>query len=198
MEKPIICENVTVYDYTAHCRFNTLMAGVSQWVMYGVAMLLGGLLLATYFVLKAPIVLIFSIIILALINLMKFFFQPSSLKKTYAQIFQARGEMVFVFRFHDDCFDVLCRSKAGEQGAEIAYELLKKIVETKDEFLFVTKQNTAFYVRKDPDYEYETTQLSKLLSGFVNYRYRGAKKSATEEPVLEGTLIEDEQKKSDE
>ena len=175
MEKPIICENVTVYDYTAHCRFNTLMVGVMQWVMYAVAMVLGSLLLVTYFFLKAPIVLIFGIVILFLINLMKFVFQPSSLRKTYGQIFAVRGEMNFVFRFHDDCFDVLCRSKNGEQGAEVAYDLLKKIMETKDEFLFITKQNTAFYMRKDPDYEYETNQLSKLLSTFSNYRYRGAK-----------------------
>ena len=182
MEKPIICENVTVYDYAAHCRFNTLMVGVSQWVMYAVAMLLGGALLAVYFFLKAPIVLIFAIVILILINLMKFVFQPSSLKKTYAQILALRGEMTYIFRFHDDCFDTLCRSKVGEQGAEVAYDLLKKIIETKDEFLFITKQNTAFYVRKDPDYEYETGELSKLLSGMKNYRYRGKKPKADETP----------------
>ena len=184
MEKPIVCENVTVYDFAAHCRFNTLMAGASQWIMYGVAMLLGALLLAVYFFLKAPIVLIFGIIILVLINLMKFFFQPSSLKKTYAQIYAARGEMTYVFRFHDDGFDALCRSNNGEQGVEIAYELLKKIVETKEEFLFVTKQSTAFYVRKDPDYEYETGELSKLLATFPNYRYRG--KKPVEETPEEG------------
>ena len=178
MEKPIICENTTVYDFAAHCRFNALMAGVSQWVMYGVAMLLGAGLFATYFFLMVPVVLIFAIVIIVLINLMKFFFQPYSLKKTYAQIYSVRGEMVYVFRFHDDCFDSLCRSKVGEQGAEIAYDLLKKIVETKDEFLFITKQNTAFYVRKDPDYEYENNELSKLLSGMKNYRYRGAKPKA--------------------
>lgn len=181
MEKPIICENVTVYDYTAHCRFNTLMAGTSQWLMYGAAMLLGSLLFVAYFFLKAPIVLIFAIMILILINLMKFVFQPSSLKKTYAQIFQARGEMVYVFRFHDDCFDVLCRSTKGEQGAEIAYDLLKKIVETKEEILFVTKQNTAFYMRKDADYDYENGELSKLLSSFPNYRFRGKKAVPAEE-----------------
>lgn len=185
MEKPIICENVTVYDFAAHCRFNTLMVGFSQWVMYAVSMLLGGLLLGAYFWLKAPIVLIFAIMILVLINLMKFIFQPSSLKKTYAQILAVRGEMVFCFRFHDDCFDVLCRSTKGEQGAEIAYELLKKIVETKDEILFVTKQTTAFYMRKDPDYEYENGELSKLLATFPNYRYHGKKAkpaSVTDEP----------------
>ena len=181
MEKPIICENVTVYDFAAHCRFNTLMVGASQWAMYAAAMLLGSLLLVAYFFLKAPIVLIFAIIILLLINLMKFVFQPSSLKKTYGQIFTVRGEMTYVFRFHDDCFDVLCRSKNGEQGAEIAYELLKRIVETKDEVLFVTKQNTAFYTRKDPDYEYENGELSKLISTFPNYRYRGAKPAAQPE-----------------
>jgi len=178
MEKPIICENVTVYDFTAHCRFNTLMVGASQWAMYAAAMFLGSLLIVAYLFFKAPVVLIFAIAILILINLMKFVFQPSSLKKTYAQIFAVRGEMTFVFRFHDDCFDALCRSKNGEQGAEVAYELLKKIVETKDEILFVTKQNTAFYMRKDPDYEYETGELSKLLSTFPNYRYRGAKPAA--------------------
>ena len=181
MEKPIVCENTTVYDFAAHCRFNALMAGVSQWVMYGVSMLLGIALLVVYFFLQAPIVLILGIIILVLINLMKFVFQPYSLKKTYGQIYALRGEMVYVFRFHDDCFDTLCRSKAGEQGAEIAYDLLKKIVETKDEFLFVTKQSTAFYVRKDPDYEYETNELSHLLSALPNYRYRGSK------PKAEGT-----------
>lgn len=181
MEKPIICENVTVYDYTAHCRFNTLMVGASQWAMYAAAMALGSLLVVAYIFLKAPIVLIFAIAILILINLMKFVFQPSSLKKTYGQIFAVRGEMNFVFRFHDDCFDVLCRSKSGEQGAEVAYELLKKIVETKEEILFVTKQNTAFYMRKDPDYEYETGELSKLLATFPHYRYRGAKPTAQPE-----------------
>lgn len=175
MEKPIVCENTTVYDFRAHCRFNHLMVGVSQWVMYGVAMLLGALLLVAYFFLKAPIVLIFAIVILVLINLMKFIFQPKSLSRTYAQILSLRGEMVFVFRFHDDCFDELCRSSKGEQGVEVAYELLKKIVETKEEFLFVTKQNTAFYMRKDPDYEYETNELSKVLSAFKPYRYRGRK-----------------------
>ena len=184
MEKPIICENTTVYDFAAHCRFNTLMVGFSQWVMYAVSMLLGGLLLGAYFWLKAPIVLIFAIMILVLINLMKFIFQPSSLKKTYAQIFALRGDMVFCFRFHDDCFDVLCRSTKGEQGAEIAYELLKKIVETKDEILFVTNQNTAFYMRKDPDYEYENGELSKLIATFPNYHYRGRKLKA--EPPVEG------------
>ena len=177
MEKPIVCENTTVYDYRAHCRFNALMVGISQWVMYGVAMLLGALLIGAYFFLKAPIVLIFGVLILVLINLMKFVFQPSSLKKTYAQIFAVRGEMVYVFRFHNDSFDVLCRSKNGEQGAEISYELLKKIIETQEEFLFVTKQNTAFYVRKDLDYEYETNELSRLLSDFAPYVYRGKKPS---------------------
>ena len=175
MEKPIICENTTVYDFRAHCRFNTLMAGTSQWVMYGVAMLLGALLIVAYYFLQAPAVLIFGIMIIIVINLMKFVFQPSSLERTYKDIVAVRGEMVFAFRFHDDCFDVLCRSKAGEQGAEISYELMKKIVETQEEFLFVTQQGTAFYVRKDPDYEYETNELSKLLSGFKNYRYRGKK-----------------------
>ena len=180
MEKPIVCENTTVYDFRAHCRFNSLMVGVSQWVMYGVSMLLGALLLVTYYLLKIPVVLIFGIAILILINAMKFFFQPSSLRKTYAQILSLRGEMVFAFRFHDDCFDELCRSSKGEQGVEVAYDLLKKIIETKEEFLFVTKQNTAFYMRKDPDYEYETGELSKLLSGFKSYRYRGAKPKVTE------------------
>ena len=178
MEKPIICENTTVYDYRAQCRFNSLMVGTSQWVMYAVSMLLGALLLVAFFFLKSPIVLIFAIVILLLINLMKFVFQPSSLKKTYAQILSVRGEMVFAFRFHDDCFDELCRSSKGEQGVEVAYEFLKKIVETKEEFLFVTKQHTAFYMRKDPDYEYENGELSKLLSTFKSYRYRGAKPKA--------------------
>ena len=186
MEKPIICENVTVYDYEAHCRFNSLMVGASQWLMYALAMLLGGALLATYFFLKAPIVLIFAIIILVLINLMKFIFQPASLKKTYAQILTIRGEMTYVFRFHDDCFDALCRSKVGEQGAEVAYEFLKKIIETKSEFLFISKQNTAYYVRKDPDYEYETNELSKLLSSLPNYRYRGAKPKAENDENAKG------------
>ena len=175
MEKPIICENITVYDFKAHCRFNALMAGVSQWVMYGVSMFLATLLIVAYIFFKVPIVLIFGIMIMVLINLMKFVFQPSSLKKTYTQILAIRGEMVYAFRFHDDGFDVLCRSKVGEQGAEISYDLLKRIVETPEEFLFVTKQDTAFYVRKDPDYEYETNRLSELLSGFKNYRYRGKK-----------------------
>ena len=178
MEKPILCENTTVYDFRAHCRFNALMVGTSQWVMYGVAMALGALLVATYFLLSSPIVLIFGVLILVLINLMKFVFQPASLKKTYAQILALRGEMTFAFRFHDDSFDELCRSSKGEQGVEIAYELLKKIVETKEEILFVTKQNTAFYMRKDPDYEYETGELSKRLRTFKQYRYRGAKSKA--------------------
>ena len=178
MEKPIICENTTVYDFRAHCRFNALMVGISQWLMYALSMLLGAALLVVYFRLQVPVVLIFAILIIVLINLMKFLFQPYSLKKTYAQILAIRGEMVYVFRFHADCFDTLCRSKVGEQGAEIAYDLLKKIIETKEEFLFVTKQNTAFYVRKDPDYEYENNELSRLLSGMKNYRYRGAKPKA--------------------
>ena len=178
MEKPIVCENTTVYDFRAHCRFNTLMVGTSQWIMYGVSMLLGILLLVAFFFLHARIVLIFGILILVLINLMKFVFQPMSLKKTFGQILSIRGEMVFVFRFHDDSFDELCRSSKGEQGIEVAYELLKKIVETKEEILFVTKQNTAFYMRKDPDYEYETGELSKVLSALPNYRYRGAKPKA--------------------
>ena len=180
MEKPIICENNTVYDFRAHCRFNSLMVGRSQWVMYAVSMVLGALLVATYFFLHSPIVLIFGVIILVLINLMKFVFQPASLKKTYAQILSIRGEMVFAFRFHDDSFDELCRSTKGEQGVEVAYDLLKTIIETKEEFLFVTKQNTAFYMRKDPDYEYETGELSKVLSTLKNYRYRGVKPKATD------------------
>ena len=178
MEKPIVCENTTVYDFRAHCRFNELMVGTAQWIMYGVSMLLGSLLIATYFFLHSPIVLIFGGFIIVLINLMKFLFQPASLKKTYAQILSIRGEMVFAFRFHDDGFDELCRSSKGEQGVEVAYDLLKKIIETKEEILFVTKQNTAFYMRKDPDYEYETGELSKLLSTYKVYRYRGAKPRA--------------------
>lgn len=178
MEKPIICENNTVYDFRAHCRFNSLMVGRSQWVMYAVSMALGALLVATYFFLHAPIVLIFGGMILVLINLMKFVFQPKSLKRTYAQILSIRGEMVFAFRFHDDCFDELCRSSKGEQGVEVSYELLKKIIETREEFLFVTKQNTAFYMRKDPDYEYETGELSKVLSTYKVYRYRGSRPKA--------------------
>jgi len=175
MEKPIICENTTVYDYRAHVRFNSLMVGRSQWLMYAGAMVLGAVLVGLYFVMKIPAVLIFGIIILALINLMKFIFQPMSLKKTYGQILALRGQMTFVFRFHDDCFDELCKSEKGEQGIEVAYELLKTIVETKEEFLFVTKQNTAFYMRKDPDYEYETGELSKTLQAYKNYRFRGRK-----------------------
>ena len=174
MEKPIVCENVTVYDFAAHCRFNTLLVGTSQWIMYAVAMALGTLFTSAYFFLKAPIVLIFGVIILVLINLMKFVFQPSSLKKTYEKILAVRGEMVFVYRFHDDCFDALCRSSVGEQGMEVAYDKLKRIVETKGEILFVA-QNMVFYMRKDPDYEYETNELSKLLSTLPNYKYRGAK-----------------------
>ena len=180
MEKPIVCENTTVYDYRAHCRFNELMVGLSQWIMYGASMLLGALLVATYFFWSSPAVLIFGIIILVLINLMKFIFQPASLKKTYAQILSLRGEMVFAFRFHDDSFDEICRSKKGEQSIEVAYEFLKKIIETKEEFLFVTQQNTAFYMRKDPDYEYETGELSKILSKYAPYRYRGAKPKGQE------------------
>ena len=181
MEKPIICENTTVYDYKAHVRFNTLMVGVSQWVMYAVSMLLGALMIAVFFLMHAPIVLIFGIIVIVLINLMKFVFQPSSLKKTYTQILALRGEMVFVFRFHDDSFDELCKSSKGEQGIEVSYDLLKKIVETKEEILFVTKQNTAFYMRKDPDYAYETEQLSNTLSKLKNYRFRGKKATPSEE-----------------
>ncbi len=180
MEKPIICENTTVYDLQAHRRFNELMVGRSQWLMYAVAMLLGILLLVAYVFMRAAVVLIFAIVILVLINLMKFYFQPLSLKKTYGQIFALRGEMVFVFRFHDDCFDELCRSSKGEQGVEVAYDALKKIIETKEEFLFVTKQNTAFYMRKDPDYEYETGELSRVLSAYKTYRFRG-KREKTEE-----------------
>ena len=186
MEKPIVCENNTVYDFHAHCRFNELMVGRSQWVMYAVSMVLGGLLVGAYFLLQMPIVLIFGVVILVLINLMKFVFQPASLKKTYAQILSIRGEMVFAFRFHDDSFDELCRSTKGEQGVEVAYDLLKTIIETKEEFLFVTKQNTAFYMRKDPDYEYETGELSKLLSTLKNYRYRGVKPKATDGDVEVG------------
>lgn len=180
MEKPIVCENTTVYDFRAHCRFNSLMVGLSQWIMYAVAMILGALLLVTYFlVMPSPIVMIFGLIILVLINLMKFAFQPYSLKKTYGQILALRGELTFFFRFHDDCFDELCRSEKGDQSIEVAYELLKKIIETKEEFLFVTMQNTAFYMRKDPDYEYETNELSKLLSKYPNYRYRGRRPKAS-------------------
>ena len=182
MEKPIICENNTVYDFRAHCRFNALMVGRAQWLMYAVSMLLGGLLVGAYFFLLAPVVLIFGVMILILINLMKFVFQPASLKKTYAQILSIRGEMVFAFRFHDDGFDELCRSSKGEQGVEVSYDLLKRIIETKEEFLFVTKQNTAFYMRKDPDYEYETGVLSKRLSAFKAYRYRGVKAKEAAEP----------------
>ena len=175
MEKPIVCENITVYDYRAHRRFNELMIGRSQWLIYAIAMLLGALLIVAYCFMHAAVVLIFAIVMLSLINLMKFYFQPVSLKKTYGQILALRGQMTFVFRFHDDCFDELCKSSKGEQGVEVAYDALKKIIETKEEFLFVTKQNTAFYMRKDPDYDYETGELSRLLSSFKTYRYRGAK-----------------------
>ncbi len=175
MEKPIICENTTVYTFRAHCRFNHLMVGLSQWIMYAIATILGALLIVAYTFFESPIILIFGITMIVLINLMKFVFQPSSLKKTYSQILSLRGEMVFVFRFHDDSFDELCRSTKGEQGIEVGYEYLKKIIETKEEFLFVTKQNTAFYMKKDPDYEYETNELSKVLSTYKTYRYRGKK-----------------------
>ncbi len=183
MEKPIVCENTTVYDFRAHCRFNTLMAGRTQWLMYAVAMLLGVLLIVTYVFWRAPVVLVFGGILVILINLMKFFFQPASLKRTYQQIFALRGEMVFVFRFHEDSFDELCRSSKGEMGVEVSYDLLKKIIETKEDIVFVTEQKTAFYMRKDPDYEYETNQLSKLLSGLKNYRYRGRKPKAEVEEM---------------
>ena len=173
MEKPIICENTTVYDFRAHKRFNMLMVGLSQWIMYAVAMLLGAGLITVYFFYQVPVILIFGVIILVLINVMKFWFQPISLKKTYGQILTLRGEMVFVFRFHDDSFDELCRSSKGEQGIEVSYDLLKKIVETKEEFLFVTKQGTAFYMRKDPDYAYENGQLSLCLRKYKNYRRFG-------------------------
>ena len=179
MEKPIICENTTVYDFRAHQRFNELMVGLSQWIMYGVAMLLGVLMIVVYVFLRAPVVLIFAITVIVLINLMKFVFQHASLKKTYGQILALRGEMVFIFRFHDDSFDELCKSSKGEQGIEVSYDLLKTIVETKEEFLFVTKQGTAFYMRKDPDYAYETEQLSLCLQKYKNYRFRG-KKAKTE------------------
>ena len=180
MEKPIVCENITIYDFRAHCRFNDLMVGRSQWLMYAIAMLLGAGLIVAYCFMRAAVVLIFAIMILALINLMKFYFQPVSLKKTYGQILALRGEMTFVFRFHDDCFDELCRSSKGEQGVEIAYDALKKIIETKEELLFVTKQNTAFYMRKDPDYEYETGELSRVLSAFPSYSFRGKREKSAE------------------
>ena len=180
MEKPIVCENITIYDFRAHCRFNELMVGRSQWLMYAIAMLLGAGLIVAYCFMRAAVVLIFAIMILALINLMKFYFQPVSLKKTYGQILALRGEMTFVFRFHDDCFDELCRSSMGEQGVEIAYDALKKIIETKEELLFVTKQNTAFYMRKDPDYEYETGELSRVLSAFPSYSFRGKREKSAE------------------
>ena len=106
---------------------------------------------------------------------MKFLFQPYSLRKTFGQILALRGQLTFFFRFHDDGFDELCRSEKGDQSIEVSYELLKKIIETKEEFLFITTQNTAFYMRKDPDYEYETNELSKLLAKYPNYRYRGRK-----------------------
>ena len=179
MEKPIVCENTTVYDFRAHCRFNTLMAGRSQWLMYAGAMLLGGLMILAYFFWKIPVVLIFGGILVILINLMKFVFQPASLKRTYQSIYTLRGEMVFVFRFHNDSFDELCRSSKGEMGVEVSYDLLKRIIETKEDIVFVTEQKTAFYMRKDPDYEYETNQLSALLSGLKNYRYRGRKPQTT-------------------
>ena len=115
---------------------------------------------------------------LVLINLMKFVFQPSSLKRTYGQILALRGEMTFVFRFHDDRFDELCRSNKGEQGVEIAYDSLKRIIETREEFLFITKQNTAFYMRKDPDYAYETGELSRILSALPTYRFRGKREKS--------------------
>lgn len=196
MEKPIICENTTVYDFRAHCRFNSLMVGLSQWVMYGVSMLLGMALIVVYcFWWPAPMFLIFGILIVALINLMKFLFQPSSLKKTFQQIYAVRGEMLFLFRFHEDSFDELCRSSKGEMGVEVSYDLLKKIVETKEEILFVTEQNTAFYMRKEPDYEYETNQLSKILSGLKNYRYRGRKPQLAEEPEAPATELPEIERK---
>ena len=173
MEKPIICENTTVYDFRAHVRFNTLMVGLSQWIMYVVAMLLGAAMIVVYTFWQVPIILIFGIIIIVLINVMKFIFQPMSLRKTYGQILALRGEMVFVFRFHEDSFDELCKSSKGEQGIEVSYDLLKKIIETKEEFLFVTKQGTAFYMRKDPDYAYENGQLSLCLRKYKIYRRIG-------------------------
>ena len=36
-------------------------------------------------------------------------------------------------------------------------------------------------MRKDPDYEYETGELSKLLATFPNYRYRGARPAVATE-----------------
>ena len=181
MEKPIICENTTVYDFRAHKRFNTLMVGLSQWLMYVAAMLLGAGLIVVYVFYRAPIILVFGIIILALINIMKFLFQPMSLKKTYGQILTLRGEMVFVFRFHEDSFDELCKSSKGEQGIEVSYDLLKKIVETREEILFVTNQGTAFYMRKDPDYAYENGQLSLCLRKYKNYRHIGKLEDPAEE-----------------
>ena len=64
---------------------------------------------------------------------------------------------------------------------ESFYEVAKNYGVSKEEILFVTKQNTAFYMRKDPDYEYETGELSKLLSTFPNYRYRGARPASQPE-----------------
>ena len=181
MEKPIICENTTVFDYRAHKRFNMLMVGLSQGIMYAVAMLLGAGMIVVYGFFRAPIILIFGVIVLVLINAMKFIFQPMSLKKTYGQILALRGQMVFVFRFHEDGFDELCKSSKGEQGIEVSYDLLKKIVETREEFLFVTKQGTAFYMRKDPDYAYENGQLSLCLRKYKNYRRFGRVEDPAEE-----------------
>jgi len=180
MEKPIICENTTVYDYRAHLRFNQIMVGLSQWIMYAVATFLGVAMIAIYFFWQVPVILIIGIMLVVLINVMKFWFQPRALKRTYGQILALRGEMVFVFRFHDDCFDELCKSTKGEQAVEVAYDLLKTIVETKEEFLFVTKQGTAFYMRKDPEYAYETNQLSLCLQKYKNYRFRGRKPTSEE------------------
>ena len=72
MEKPIVCENITVYDYRAHCRFNELMVGRSQWLMYAIATLLGALLIVAYCFMKAAVVLIFAIVILAVMLYMLF------------------------------------------------------------------------------------------------------------------------------
>lgn len=178
MEKPIICENTTVYDYNAHYRFNMLMTMVSNWIMYAISMLLGIGLIVVYAFMKASVVLIFAVAIIIIINLMKFWFQPRSLKKTYADILAVRGEMVFVYRFHEDGFDQLCRSSKGESSVEIGYAPLKKIIETNEDILFVTKQNTAYYMRKDDDYAYENEQLSKRLATYKQYKFVGKKKQA--------------------
>lgn len=171
MERKSICDNTTAYDLAGHIEFNNIVASTKQWLFYGISMAISIALIVLYFVYKVPTILMFGIALVVLINAAKFLYEPHSVRRTFGEITAIRGEMTFFYRFYEDGFEQLCRSKKGESVTEISFDCLKKITETPTSFFFMTKDNSGYYMKKQQNNTEDYMRLTEVLKKYSTYKY---------------------------